>query len=115
MGKRQKRCENCSEPLGDTDCVVITGVKTKRVWYVHRPSDPRRSMCFRFLEVGRGLVTIGAPEGMAFDPERDTEVWNIQLAKDCRLDKVACEALGLDWQKVRPQRRNRPQRRLQGA
>jgi hypothetical protein len=111
---RQRQCENCREPLGDSDYVTVTGRKTNRVWFVHKPSHPHRGMCFRFFTASAEQVAIGPGTVMVFDPEKDAVVWNVQLAREIGLDERACEAVGLDWQMVRDARResNRRGRKL---
>lgn len=106
MGKRKprrspQRCENCGDPLGDSEALVVEGVDTGRVHFVHRPSTPERAMCFRWGVNGAEKQRISLKVPPVYDPEP----YNVQLAVECRLDQTAVEAVGLSWSAVMAQRR----------
>lgn len=83
--------------------MVVTGVDSGRVHYVHRPSTVERAMCFRFSVNGAEKQRIA----LKTPPVWDREASDIQLANELRLDRTACEALGLSWPDVLRIRRER--------
>lgn len=99
--RKQRLCDTCRDPLGDSDALTVTGRKTGRVWFVHRPSTPGRGMCFRYMDLSRSTTEIG---GMVFDQEAQVTTWDLELARSMALDERACQAVGLNYRKVYPSR-----------
>jgi hypothetical protein len=108
MSKRRprrspQRCENCGDPLGDSEALVVTGVDTGRVHYVHRPSSPERAMCFRWGVNGAEKQHISLKSPPTYDPAR----YDVALAMGMGLDRSACEAVGVPWAAVMAARQAR--------
>jgi hypothetical protein len=84
--------------LGDSEALEVTGVTTGRVHYVHRPTVPRRELCFPNGVMGRDSHTIRLKmTGSTYEGPSDAD---LTLALHIGLDDVACRAVGLDYRAV---------------
>jgi hypothetical protein len=100
MSKRRKggaspqRCLACNDPLGDHEAMVVTGNRSTRVHYVHRPSTRERELCFTNAVQGRDSHSIALKVAPEYTPSHRQDV---TLALHLGLDKRACAAVGLDY------------------
>ena len=100
MGRQSQRCDSCRDSVdfADGGAIAVTGNESGRTHFVHRPSTPDRSMCFRWGVNGREQQSLDAARS---DPAAIREGFDVLLAMEVGLDERGCKAVGVSWARVR--------------
>jgi len=92
-----QRCYSCSDPLGDSEALIVTGNRSDRIHYVHRPTTRGKELCFTNGVQGADSHSIAPKVVVPYEPDPRQDV---TLALHLGLDRRACEAVGVNYSAV---------------